>query len=75
MPAMTLHHLFNILCANPIVTCCLQDMMVLLQGRPAIAFDVLSVDVGITPSKAIPGSSTIATPVKPISGYADPTPS
>lgn len=48
-----------------------QDMMVLLQGRPAIAFDVLSVDVGITPSKAIPGSSTIATPVKPISGFVD----
>lgn len=45
-------------------------MMVLLQSRPAIPFDVLSVDIGITPSKLVPGSSSIATPVKPISGYA-----
>ena len=42
----------------------------LLQGRPPIPFDVLSVDIGITPSKLVPGSSSIATPVKPISGYA-----
>lgn len=45
-------------------------MMVMLRDRPPIAFDVLSVDIGITPSKAIPGSSDVATPVKPISGYA-----
>ena len=44
--------------------------MVMLHDRPPIAFDVLSVDIGITPSKAIPGSSSVATPVKPISGYA-----
>ena len=45
-----------------------QSMVVMLPKRPPIAFDVLSVDIGITPSKAIPGSSSIATPVKPISG-------
>ncbi len=45
-----------------------QSMVVILPKRPPIAFDVLSVDIGITPSKAIPGSSSIATPVKPISG-------
>ncbi|KAA6421181.1 MAG: water dikinase [Trebouxia sp. A1-2] len=48
-----------------------QSMVVMLPKRPPIAFDVLSVDIGITPSKAIPGSSSIATPVKPISGLVD----
>ena len=46
-----------------------QAQVVELEGRPPIAFDVLSVDIGITPSKAVPGSSSVATPVKPISGY------
>lgn len=49
------------------VDACVQVMVVKLQDRPAITFDVLSVDIGITPSKTIPGSSSIATPVKPIS--------
>ncbi|KAL3145556.1 hypothetical protein ABBQ32_003381 [Trebouxia sp. C0010 RCD-2024] len=48
-----------------------QGMMVMLRDRPPIAFDVLSVDIGITPSKAIPGSSDVATPVKPISGFVE----
>ena len=48
---------------------CLQGMLVLLHNRPPIPFDVLSIDIGITPSKVVPGSSNVATPVKPISGY------
>ena len=46
----------------------MQAMLVSLRSRPPVAFDVLSVDIGITPSKLVPGSSSIATPVKPISG-------
>lgn len=46
----------------------MQANLVMLKGRPPIPFDVLSVDIGIVPSRAVPGSSSLATPVKPISG-------
>ncbi len=37
-------------------------------GRPPIAYDVLSIDVGITPSAFdVPGTLDHTTPVKPIS--------
>jgi selenide,water dikinase len=40
---------------------------VLLEGRPPVAYDFLSVDVGSSPSvEALPGAAEHATPVKPI---------
>ena len=41
-----------------------------LPGRPAIHYDALTIDVGITPAaRAVPGAIQFATPVKPISTY------
>jgi selenide,water dikinase len=37
--------------------------------RPAIAFDLLSINSGITPNLDIPGADTHTTPVKPISEF------
>ncbi len=37
-----------------------------LKGRPPFAYDVLSIDIGITPSSATPGAASLAVPVKPI---------
>ncbi len=40
---------------------------ILLKGRPPIAYDFLSIDVGSSPSvEALPGAAEHATPVKPI---------
>ena len=42
-----------------------------LRGRPDIAFDTASINVGSTPDlDAIPGAADHATPVKPIEGFA-----
>jgi len=47
-----------------------QAKRVLLEGRPPIAYDVLSVNVGITPAAtAVPGALHFATPVKPIARW------
>lgn len=40
-----------------------------LSGRPAIGYDCLSIDIGITPSANVPGFEHV-TPVKPIDGCA-----
>ena len=49
----------------------LQEQKVLLEGREAIRYDVLSIDVGITPSgQGIKGSLEFSTPVKPVSRYS-----
>lgn len=41
----------------------------LLRGRPALPYDVLSLNLGITPAlSTVPGAAEHATPVKPISG-------
>ncbi len=43
----------------------------LLEGRPALGYDALSLDVGITPSgQGVPGALEHATPVKPVSTCA-----
>lgn len=48
--------------------CDLQAQVVLLKNRQPFAYDVLSIDVGITPSdEGIPGALQHATPVKPVS--------
>ncbi len=40
-----------------------------LANRPAIEFDVVSIDIGSTPNQQIEGSAEFSTPVKPISGF------
>ncbi|MDE2581148.1 MAG: selenide, water dikinase SelD [Rhodospirillales bacterium] len=43
---------------------------VLCAGRPPVAFDVLSLDIGSGPNLAdVPGAAEHATPVKPINGF------
>jgi selenide,water dikinase len=44
---------------------------VLLRTRPPIAYDVLSINVGSTPSASVPGSLSHAVPVKPIDRFLD----
>lgn len=45
-----------------------QAKRVEVEGRPPVAYDMLSIDVGITPAAtAVPGALQFATPVKPIS--------
>jgi selenide, water dikinase len=45
---------------------------VLLEGRPPISYDLLSLDVGIVPDlSGIAGADRYAIPVKPISGFLD----
>ena len=46
----------------------LQSQAVVLPGRPAIHYDALTIDVGITPAAtAVPGALQHSIPVKPIS--------
>ncbi len=40
---------------------------VLCRDRPPVAYDVLSIDIGVTPTLRIPGAADHAVPVKPIS--------
>ena len=40
-----------------------------LQNRPAIEFDVVSIDIGSTPNQQIDGSAKFTTAVKPISDF------
>ena len=45
---------------------------VLVTGRAPIAYDILSIDVGITSDMpALPGFTTHAVPAKPLDGFAD----
>lgn len=49
----------------------LQETKVMLGRRPPIVYDLLSIDVGITPAaSAVPGALKYSTPVKPISTCA-----
>ncbi len=43
--------------------------MLTLARRPAIAFDVVSIDIGATPNNSIPGAAEYSTAVKPISQF------
>jgi len=42
-----------------------------LAGRPAVSYDVLSLDTGSTPSLDISGAAEFATPVKPVHSFVD----
>lgn len=45
-----------------------QDKELRFQSRPPMRYDVLSVDIGITPgASSIPGAAEFTTTVKPIS--------
>jgi selenide,water dikinase len=42
------------------------------EGRPAVAFDLVSFDIGSTPDTAgVPGADQYVTPVKPIDGFLE----
>ena len=47
-----------------------ENKLVHVPGRPPIPFDVLSIDIGITPSLAVNGADHVI-PVKPISTFLD----
>ena len=49
----------------------LENKRVILKGRPSISYDALSIDIGITPAKAVQGASDFTTPVKPIYGFGE----
>ncbi|KAK9840782.1 hypothetical protein WJX81_004350 [Elliptochloris bilobata] len=56
----------------PAVGVNLQANKVLLEGRPGLGYDALSLDVGITPSgQGVPGALQHATPVKPVSTFVE----
>lgn len=40
-----------------------------IEGRPNLSYDVLSLDIGITPDLSVPGASEFAIPVKPIGQF------
>ncbi|CAI5518047.1 unnamed protein product [Closterium sp. Naga37s-1] len=42
---------------------------VLADGRPPIRYDVLSIDIGITPLQSVPGAKDLTLPVKPIDSF------
>lgn len=46
----------------------LAERRVLCQGRPPVPYDVLSIDIGVTPALSTPGAADHAVPVKPITG-------
>ncbi|CAI5528083.1 unnamed protein product [Closterium sp. Naga37s-1] len=46
-----------------------QRAVVLADGRPPIRYDVLSIDIGITPLQSVPGAKELTLPVKPIDSF------
>ena len=73
MPTSSLHPYaivagHSLLGTHSLGVCTRQANEVLLEGRPALGYDVLSLDVGITPSgQGVPGALEHTTPVKPVS--------
>ena len=47
----------------------LQRNLVQLAYRPAVGFDVLSLDTGSTPDLSVPGAAQFTTPVKPVYAF------
>lgn len=48
---------------------CLETNTIALQDRPAIEFDLLSINSGIAPDMSVPGAADHAIPVKPIASF------
>ncbi|HEY5106987.1 MAG TPA: selenide, water dikinase SelD [Caulobacteraceae bacterium] len=44
--------------------------MATLAGRPPIAFDVASLDIGVTSQMGMPGADPVGTPAKPMAAFA-----
>lgn len=50
----------------------LKAKQVICKGRPAVPYDVLSINIGSTPSfKGVSGAESFTTPVKPINSFID----
>lgn len=49
----------------------LEEKTLQLEGRPDIAYDVLSLDTGSTPSLTTPGATEFSTPVKPVHSFLE----
>ncbi len=49
----------------------LDRQLVLCRDRPPVPYDVLSIDIGITPALGVTGASEHAVPVKPIGGLVE----
>ncbi|MDH3239679.1 MAG: selenide, water dikinase SelD [Alphaproteobacteria bacterium] len=50
----------------------LEAKQVVCKGRPPVPYDLLSINIGSTPSfNGIPGAEEFATPVKPINNFVD----
>ena len=50
----------------------LKEKLVVCEGRPAVPYDVLSVNIGSTPDfNGVSGAETFTTPVKPINNFID----
>jgi selenide,water dikinase len=47
----------------------LADRRIACRSRPAVAYDLLSIDIGSTPNASVPGAEAYAIPVKPIDGF------
>ena len=57
---------------QPVVGLDLEHREVLCDGRPPVPYDVLSINVGSTPSyRGVPGAAAVVVPVKPISTFVD----
>ena len=55
---------------HPAVGLDLDRRQVLCDGRPPVSFDLLSINIGSTPSlREVPGAAGVAVPVKPISTF------
>ncbi|CAI5465514.1 unnamed protein product [Closterium sp. Yama58-4] len=48
-----------------------QRAVVLADGRPPIHYDILSIDIGITPLQSVPGAKELTLPVKPIDSFTE----
>ena len=50
----------------------LEDKRIVCKGRPAVPYDVVSINIGSTPRfDGVSGAEDFATPVKPINNFAD----
>ena len=54
---------------DTVVAVDLEQRQVRFSQRPALEFDVLSLDTGSTPDLSVPGSAQNVTPVKPVSNF------
>ena len=57
---------------QPVVGLDLDRRQVICDGRPPVAYDLLSINIGSTPSlREVPGAAGVVVPVKPISTFVE----